>query len=307
MFPKWYSTPVHRGIIAMRQISIVLLSCLVLLSGCSFNSYHATVQKTATSDIAAGDSLTVESRNGSIEVLGDSKLSHMEISAEVTCGGDDQAQADQRIASASLEVVHVGQAVTIRPIFPEPRHEGDSASFVVKLPHAAHVSIETSNGNVHAENLTSQLAINTSNGSVKISRQAGQTRITTSNGSATINGMQGELTLNTSNGRVTVDDFTGSADIKTSNSSVNLMLASNAVGPIHVATSNGSITASVGAAFAGIIRLNTSNGTIHVNDAAGRIKSKRIDDNSGEVSVGDGQAESLLKSSNGRIELTVQP
>jgi hypothetical protein len=53
------------------------------------------------------------------------------------------------------------------------------------------------------------------------------------------------------------------------------------------------------------VRLDTSNGRITGRDDVGRIRSQTLSESEGNLTIGDGGEQSIIDTSNGRIELVI--
>jgi DUF4097 and DUF4098 domain-containing protein YvlB len=289
-------------------IRIALLCILaIVLQGCFAASPRAKATRTSTAVHIANTALNVQSRNGFIEVSADSKLKEVEIVADITCVGDSQSDAEQRLEKATIDISRdTTGALTVKPIFPIAPRGDDGANIAVRIPDTKSVVIKTSNGHVTVNATAGGLTITTSNGAVKVTDHRGSAKIETSNGPVTVRKLGGGLTVITSNGGVNATEIGGPADIRTSNGRVALAILPDQAGPISVRSSNGSISATVGKAFASVIRLETSNGSIRVKDPANRAPSKQLQKRAGTITVGKGGSESTLVTSNGSIEIVIE-
>ena len=292
------------------SLSVVLL-LLVSLQACSINFGNTARSQPAvlTQDVEhiAGSSVLIKTRNGSVDIAADQSLDSVSIEAKIVCGGKTKAEAEDRLAQASLTVIRRSdRTLFITPNFPGGPQSGDGASIWVKLPDANGVEIYTSNSGVVASGLTGKVVIDTSNGPVELMHHQGTATIETSNSGIIVTQLQGNLEADTSNGPIEVNDLAGSANLDTSNGSVHLSLASGQTGPIIADSSNGPITVKVGPAFVGTIAMDTSNGKIIVNDAAGIVTSHRMNGSEGTLVIGDGGPASRLDTSNASIKFIIR-
>ncbi|MHC5001681.1 MAG: DUF4097 family beta strand repeat-containing protein [Planctomycetota bacterium] len=271
-----------------RTLSRVVAAALLVLAGCG-PSFRAQRSMSTSAEHLAGTGIVVDSRNGSVRVIGDSASSGVTIDARLACGGATQAEADERVAAASIGVERTSdRTLRIEPVFPGGPRQNDGASITVTIPDAAGVRIHTSNGRVEVERLAGRLDVDTSNGRVTVDAQGGAVDVRTSNGPVEIRGGRGPVRVDTSNG------------------SVDVRLVGDGRGPVQVNTSNGSIALAVGEAFAGRVRMSTSNGTVRVSDDAGRVRSTDLGRTRGAVVVGDGGEPSALYTSNGSVRLIIE-
>jgi hypothetical protein len=222
-------------------IGFAVAACTALpLTACSFGNeweYRSEVDLTRTTDHVAESGIFVDTKNGRIEVVADPQRTDVLIEAHVRCKGRNQEEADQRLAATTLSITRdVNQQLVVRPVFPDSHRGGDGASFVVKVPDANGVNLDTSNGSVVATNLSGDLVIDTSNGAIKVTDHDGDAHIDTSNGTVTVTNLSGSLWADTSNGRITLNNVGGPVDADTSNGSIKLVLAGDQSGPIKLDT-----------------------------------------------------------------------
>ena len=289
-------------------VAIVAGLCAALvLPGCAFiNQHQATTKISQHIDHIAAMALTVESRNGGVEIIADKSRTDVEINATLTCSGESQSEAQQRLSQASLNIARdSSQMLVIKPVFPGGGRNNDGCSFTIRLPDARNVTVDTRNGKVAVSSLAGTLQIGTSNASVGVTDHSGPATITTSNGSVKVTHLAGTLKVHTSNGSVDAQDVAGESELHSSNGSITLTLAADQRGPISLKTSNASIKASVGTGFSGSVKLDTSNASVNVTDNAGRVRTSHIDEDGGHLTIGDDGSDSTLTTSNGRIDLVI--
>ncbi len=277
---------------------------LVVTAGCSFMSKPtAKGTKNAVAKHVEDSPITVESRNGSVEIIADASRGDVQIDASIVCEGDTQQQADDRLIQAGLDVSRdTAHALHIKPTFPGGPRGSDGASLTIRTPDARGVTVLTSNGKVIVKSCGGELSIETSNGSVNIADHGGPATVKSSNGSITITGLAGELSAKTSNASVNAAAIKGKATIHASNGAIDLELDGGVVGPIMLDTSNASIRVVVGKAFAGDVELNTSNGSLTI--AGEGVNSDQVDRNSAVAHMGAGE-KSVVKTSNGSITFSM--
>jgi hypothetical protein len=292
-----------------RSVVLAVGGAALWLSGCSctWNGVvKSTAMKGATAAHVAGSALLVETRNGGVTVEADPASDAVRIEARITCGGATQAEADERLAGATLEVRReTDQRLVVRPVFPGGARSGDGAGITVRTPGADGVDLYTSNGPIRARGLSGRLLVDTSNGPIEVEDHTGSVRLDTSNGGIVARNVAGALEADTSNGPVRIEDCGGPITADTSNGSITVSLRPDQPGPVHLDTSNGSITLRVGPAFVGSMRLSTSNASVSLRDDLGRVKQQSISRNGGMVEIGEGGDSSILDTSNGRIEVII--
>ncbi len=291
-----------------RALTLLVLLPVLPLQACYFGGLHYRAETTMmqTADHVTGSALEIRTKNGAVDVAAAPELADVSIEVRLRAGGRNQAEADDRLAAARIEVSRVAGVLVIAPVFPEPQRSGDGASITVRLPDADGVSIDTGNGSVVVAGLAGDLEVETSNGPVRVTGHKGQARIDTSNGSVRVRDHVGTVSVDTSNGSVEIEGVDGAVTADTSNGAIEVTLGPDDTGPLHLDTSNGSITVHVGPAFNGAVSLDTSNGSITVRDEVGRIRTQTLSASRGQLVIGEGGAPSRLDTSNGRITMTVE-
>lgn len=292
-------TVFHAGAVA----AVLALAMLLTVGGC-VNSVRASRTDQQTVEHVRATPITVNSRNGRVQVIGDPSLSEIEIEATIYAGGRTMNDANDRLSRTRLEVVRdTTGTLRIMPVYPTPYRSRDGANLTVRIPDAASIEIVTSNGRIIATGLSAPLTATTSNGRITVREWIGDAALTTSNSRVTVADLTGELTVRTSNGRVQIDDQAGPVDAKTSNGRIVLKLLPDESGPIDLQTSNGSITATVGPAFTGSMSMRTSNSSINIDDAVSAVAARDVERRRAELSFSEDGPASRLRTSNGRITL----
>lgn len=263
--------------------------CLALIQ----DTYTADEERSSSLTAPGPTTLDIATINGHIDVraIGDDAEGTIDVTAEITAGGDTEAHAQMRLEQTELVVrIEDDDRLFIRVEFPEPRANGDRAHLTVRLPQADGGSIGSMNGRITLRDLSGALKVNTSNGAVDITAH------------------HGSLEVRTSNGRVNLDQVHGPVDARTRNGNITLGLHPEAIGPIELETSNGDIEASVGPAFSGEVSMRTRRGSVSTTDAAGRLREQDLGRRGGTVIIGEaeGAEPSSLSTSNGRIRLHSQ-
>jgi hypothetical protein len=266
--------------------------------------------------LTPGGRLSVESFNGSVEILGWDKDT-----VEVT--GEKYALRREIMEDIRIDGVSEAGYLRLRAVKPVERNCNCGAKFVIRAPKKLVVDrVETSNGALRAESIEGQVRMRTSNGSVKLWAVNGEVEATTSNGSIEVNELSGSATLKTSNGRVRADGVRGNFSATTSNGSMDVtieeldagrtleLVSSNGTvtaalrkfnnNPITVRTSNSSINVKLPEGVNADVRASTSNGSISSDfDVVTRTSSKnRLDGR-----MGNGGALLDLTTSNGTVRL----
>lgn len=278
--------------IATATIAGLALASLTL-SGCSFPRFQASVVRKSTVSVSQPSELFVETRNGAVNVVCEPELSEVQIEAKLTCRGNSQKEADDRLAQSELVVDSEStNQLKISSRFPEGGHGSDSASITIKVPALDLVDVKTSNASVIVD--ASKSAVN---GSVKV---------LTSNGQVQVQRVSGNVDVTSSNSSIEISDVGGKVVGTTSNGSASIKLMPGQQGPFQVMTSNASVELELPSEFSGLVKLDTSNASISVDDPNKVITKNEVRKTEGTITVGNGDSVSEIKTSNGAIKVKIE-
>ncbi|MCZ2154921.1 MAG: DUF4097 domain-containing protein [Bryobacterales bacterium] len=245
-----------------RRWAILTAAALIFLAGspvvAAIGDFgKVTEDFTYSYPLAAGGTLEIFSRNGSVEVLGWEKET-------VEIRGTKYAQNRDELDRTKVDISVSPVSLVIRSVFPDNRASGKGVRYVIRAPFAAVVNmVETSNGGVRVEQVARVTKLATSNGSMVVYRSAGPLAANTSNGSIRVTETKGDLRLSTSNGRIEAESVVGSIHANTSNSSIRVAVQEPAAGEaLQLETSNGTVELTMRSYAANPMTLETSNGGI---------------------------------------------
>src|SRR5512140_2187067 len=130
-------------------ISLLLISPLVLLTGCDIEDFgginHQTEDFQRNLQMKPGGRLSVENFNGSVEIRG-GEGDAVEIS------GVKQAPTRELLEAMKIDIVSGADYVRIRTVRPTDRRGSLGARFVIRVPRRTELDrIETSNGSIRVE------------------------------------------------------------------------------------------------------------------------------------------------------------
>ncbi|MBC7928736.1 MAG: DUF4097 family beta strand repeat protein [Bryobacteraceae bacterium] len=202
-------------------------------------------------------SISVESLNGSVEVMG-----WDQDRVEIT--GSKHASSESALKALRIDIVNTPDSVRIRTIPPSGHRGGMGARYVLRVPRKAQIErIQSSNGRIQIDDIESAARLKTSNGSVRVNRTRGNIEVETSNASVELVSHDGSAVVTTSNGTIKADQVRGYFEAHTSNSSINARVTDPEPGkPLKLETSNGSITVAFDSLNNNEIRAATSNSSI---------------------------------------------
>ena len=283
------SSPICLARLAALATLPLLAGCLSLQVGCIPQSFKAKRTVKLERKHRAESGLQATTVNGALQVSADSKRKVVTIEATLIARGHTQKEADSRVAEAKVHAYRDQKGnLIVAAEFPKKDRSNDAASFKILLPGVNGAKLHTTNGAITASGLAGALDVRTVNGGVKISKH------------------EGDAVVRTTNGSISLADHGGSVRVHTTNAAVVVDLKPDQKGPVQVKTTNGSVRLNVGAGFAGSITARTSNGRVHLKYPGAHIKSKSLKRNRGRIEFDSAGEESVLRSTNGGITVSVE-
>jgi len=230
-----------------------------------------------------------EYREGDVRLTAESKDGRVTIKAERERKADGEGMSESEKGRQRWEIYEKRRT----SMFGNFLEMDGGASFTVKIPKKAMVTLYSSNGRIEIRRVNGEIDANTTNASIVANDLGAKARLTTSNGAISAADIKGELYARTSNGSIEVYDIAGEAEIRTSNGRIN---ARNVSGKTEATTSNASISAEeIGA----VARLTTSNGSISATRIKGDLFTRT---SNSSLDVNDISGEADLRTSNGRVK-----
>ena len=237
--------------------SLFLGGCLYVDDWAGSDAYHEDFHSTHA--LSAGGRVSVESFNGSIEVLGWEQDS-------VEVSGTKNASSRDALNSIRIDVDSTPGVVRIRADRPSGPHWQSGVRFAIRVPHKAMLdSIATSNGRIQVEDVEGTARLHTSNGAIRMSRLKGELEARTSNGAIEADDLKGNVNLHTSNGQIRAEASGGVFEAATSNGGIDARLSdSKGAWPVRLETSNGRIELTLDSKQLPDVRASTRNSSIEL-------------------------------------------
>lgn len=172
-----------------RMIASVVAISLAVMAGC-VPTQSASKTLTLSTPYIQGDGIIVLGRNGAVELLVDETQSRVMVTAEVKCSGATHAEAEERLAGATVTLErNPERGLVIEPVFPGGARSNDGASLSILLPRTARAQVDTSNGAVTVRGLSGPLTVRTGNGRITVAEHDGAATLNTSNGAIEVDGL----------------------------------------------------------------------------------------------------------------------
>ncbi len=261
-------------------LSLPMAGCIsVTSSGCTnMGAANSVSSRALKIPHQASQALRVSGDNGEISI---SQSTGTDVAIDATIKAQTQERAD------AVQVIGERGATGELHIYAKwpdgKRLPNEGCSFVIAIPDA------------------SRLAINTSNGRITVNGLAGEADLRTSNGRIIAQDFAGNVRAESSNGAIELTSVLG-ASADTSNGRIEVALKDGATGPVDLESSNGGITLRVASSFAGDVDCKTSNGGVSCDVANAQTISKNR--SSATFRIGVGGATSTIRTSNGRIQVS---
>jgi len=146
-------------------------------------------------------------------------------------------------------------------------------------PKNFNVNIETSGGDVDADNLNGKFNLTSSGGDIKLNSLTGELIVKTSGGDIELINTSGKINATTSGGDIECKNISGKISVKTSGGDINIQAKE---GEIDAVTSGGDIKISLENNFNGI-KANTSGGNIVLELPSNANASATLETFGGEI------------------------
>lgn len=288
-----------------RFASLLMLLCLVSLSGCDLRAGHVS-EVDVEAEVPDPAVVVVANVNGPVRMLrGEGETLRVQAKFRMS----SRERADQ--AAVHVRIDDADGRVTVIPAWPGgARNLPESVELVVFTPRPVGANISTGNGSISVEDVTGSVVLMSRNGEIRLARAVALQSpavLNTSNGRIVVEQVQGSIEATTSNGSIALVNVDGRVQALTSNGAIRITLTPQSAGPVAAVSRNGSVHIGVGPGFVGRLNLRTRNGTLSYTESMMRqLMQQPVGRRSMELEFGDGDAAgvtSSVQTSNGTITL----
>ena len=245
-------------------LRILPVALVLVLAGCDIDDFDSSQRFTEdfhhSYALKPGGALSVETFNGSVEILGWDK-------DQVEINGTKYAPRQELLAALKVEVDAAADSVRIRTVRPSGERRGNmGAKFRIQVPRKTRLErVDSSNGGIRIDNIDGPARLRTSNGGLRLFRFNGDVEGYTSNGPVELTNFSGGATVETSNGPVNASGVSGRLDVTTSNSGIEASVDQLDPGrPVRLRTSNGPVRLKVASLNGNDVIAQTSNAPLTV-------------------------------------------
>lgn len=258
------------------HLLVAVLATTLLQLGC----YRAVTTRCAEAPATGLDTFTVDLANADVELQGDSSTDTLWVQAEFEVLGLSRHAARAAFDDVTLEIVTSGGEARI--VVDTPM-DVDATQMVLYVPDHLRGVVETTNGEIFADDMHGDLEVSSTNGSIEVSRGSGT------------------VTAGTTNGEIRVVDHLGSVDLATTNGEVEMDLILPAGGFGYASSTNGEISLRIPDDTTASLDARTTNGGIRIEglDFLGSLDHDQAEG----VLQGGGATEIRLGTTNGDIDL----
>jgi DUF4097 and DUF4098 domain-containing protein YvlB len=242
-------------------LAVAALATVPLQVACDFESFADNSDRFKEDfqysfDLKPGGRLSVETFNGSVEIL-----SWEKDSVQIT--GTKYAHHEEDLKDLKIETKNTPDSVEVRVVRPTGRFNM-GAKFFIRVPQRVDLErIASSNGAIRVEEIQGNARLETSNGGIRLRKVNGRLEAKTSNSSIEANDLETDAVLRTSNGSIQLDHVKGAVEANTSNSRIQaVMFSPKPQAPLRFETSNGSIDLNFDTLQGNPVRATTSNSSI---------------------------------------------
>lgn len=287
-----------------KWITESIAALLILLAMVAKPAVGETVDIEKSFSVQSGGLITIETDHGSIDV----RSWHEDT---VMVSVEKSARNPSRLDSFKLHFEKKGNNIFVEG--DSSRNDKVKVRYVVKVPQAFNVDLNTGGGSLAVADLTGNIKLHTSGGSIKVGNiTAGNVEADTSGGSIRVGDVDGDLKVNTSGGSIKVGKIAGLSSIDTSGGSITLeqgganvnaetsggsIKIGPVIGNVDVDTSGGSIKI---AEIDGDVKAHTSGGSIKVKGSLGNVD---IETSGGSLFVGSSHGFVKAQTSGGSIKI----
>lgn len=242
----------------MSQIRLLLLiGPLLMLSGCIGDFERVQQDFHYSYAMQPGGHLDVETRNGSIDIVGWDRNS-------IDVSGTKYAPDSSELQEVRVKVDVNGNVASITTETPGGVWGNYGANYTIHLPSNTVVSrARSTNGRISAEDLTGGGTLNSTNGRISLNRDNGNFDVHTTNGSIEFEDCSGSERAETTNGSLRGTLKAGAFDVHSVNGPVDFTLSKpQADQELRASTTNGSIQVTLDQFAGNPMHLETTHGSI---------------------------------------------
>lgn len=203
---------------------LILAVFAMNLTGVAWADYEEVRELTLDAD--GIDTLSIDAGAGSMDVVGESGLDQVIVTATIEVSGRNDDKARERIENdMELGLEKDGDTAELRAWFDSGGFTGGGNAHIqleVRMPEGMNLEIDDGSGSIEIENVRGDVSLDDGSGSVTMRDVGGAIDIEDGSGSITLVGAGGDVNINDGSGSidvrgvagsVTVDDGSGGIDI----------------------------------------------------------------------------------------------
>lgn len=168
-------------------------------------------------DTRGVDTLSIDAGAGSLEVVGDSGVSRIEVTATIQLPGRSQDKAREIIESdLVLTLEQDGDTAQLKAWFDDGGWGwggSPSIQLEVRVPEDLHLAIDDGSGSIEVSNVRGDISLDDGSGSLTLRDVGGEVKIDDGSGSISISGAGADVSINDGSGSIEVRGVAGSVII----------------------------------------------------------------------------------------------
>ena len=252
---------------------------------------------TRTYDLAGNAAVEIGDVNGDVAVSGWDEDKVEVTTTKRAWSNDDLQRLDTRVDAHS-------DRFSVAAMVPSPCWNCDVA-LKLRVPMHAHITIDTSSGDVSVSSLAGPARVESSSGDVAMRDVGGEVHAHTSSGDITLDGIGSSVDAFASSGDIKAKRLSADVNLVASSGSVSAdFVRFDAVHAVRMESSSGDVALTVPRGVGFTLQATTSSGSIdsnldlpvHERDSGADVSAK----------VGDGKASVQLRATSGDIAVTMR-
>lgn len=258
-------------LIAALALATIMSGCVVIASSPSRADFH--IQKELSLDANSLTALDIETGSGSLEVIGKSGLTEIQVTADIYM---DKKYTDNYELTLN-ELGHTGVFVAKNNstsgfwVGSSPRID-----VVIHVPEGMSLDINDGSGDTEISNINAQLDIKDGSGSLVINNIIGDTNINDGSGDLEVSYIDGNVNIVDGSGEMNINEVKGNLNIDDGSGAI---YAKNINGSAEIEDGSGDLTVKQ---VTGVVTVDDGSGSITIKDTGGL---KILDSGSGGLNV----------------------
>ncbi len=246
-------------------LSLTLVATHFCISSVYADSLDYKETKDMSIDASDLSLLDIDVGAGFLEIIGDDKLSQIEVTAKIQAHDEDEIELSLTTHGNRAKLV---ADIDHRMQINWGSDDSPRIDLTVRIPTSLELNIKDGSGKISIENIKTNIEIKDGSGSLEVSDVEGNLDINDGSGSIVITDIKGDLLIDDGSGSMTIEKITGKVTIEDGSGS---MMLEDIGGLVTIDDGSGSIKLN-----------NLSQGLTIIEEGSGGLKMSNIE---GPVSI----------------------